>query len=352
VNWIERGNVEDIENIHNMDRARALAAMILLAEIVLVYWFSPELTLPLPGGSPGGLMRTRLVSMASIVTWPAVPDAISTEPVATKDEVFDENPGTGGDNSDSTSAGTADSDGRSVPDDIRIVSISPPPTIPLWVGDMIGFEVEVEYNLASASSSPLSMLIEECSCDAPPPQVLPVDFPRPEPARFRSRASATAQKGRRMQTLTKRIRVPVAEALNITVKLGDESASSGPSDTKLYKVVDAGRPPTGNSNSVRIASIRPPAGTLLHNGDNVEFEVVIDYNLPGDAAILGLTLQTGSQSIAEMSEPVKKGQRRMVFRERARIPDTVPGATTTVVVTVRLGEAESRETIDFKIAGR
>jgi hypothetical protein len=348
MNWIERGNIEDIENLHNMDRPRAVAAMVLLAEIVLVYWFSAMQIPQFPAGVPGGTHRARLVPLASILVLPAMPpNALPSDVVVTKDEnAPDENRGTGGDNPDSTSVGAGDSDNGGVPDDIRIVSIVPPPTIGLWVGDTVNFEVTVEYNLASAGSSTVSMLIEECSCDPPPSQVLPVSLPRSEPARFRSRVSASAARGRRTQVVSKRIRIPVAQLLNVSVRLGDENSSTGPTDTKVYRVADGGRPATGAQNTVRITSVRPAPGSPLRIGDAVDFEVAVDYNVPGDSATLGLQIDGGGQSALQVAEPVKRGQRRLVFRERVQIPGS------TLTITARLGDAEARETVEFKTPER
>jgi hypothetical protein len=242
-----------------------------------------------------------------------------------------------------------DADGGHVPDDIRILSISPSPTIPLWVGDTVNFEVSIEYNLVSSGSKTLSMLIEECSCDPPAPQALQLTFPNAEPVHFQSRAFGTAEPGRRMQVLTRKIRVPVAQALNVSVKLGDESEPSGPIDTKVYRITDGGRPASGTQNSVQITSVRPPAGTLLRAGVDVEFEVAVDYNLPAETAILGLQIETAGHSALQISEPVKKGQRRIVFREPVHIPDAA--SISIFTVTAHLGKDEARETAEYKIAG-
>jgi hypothetical protein len=129
--------------------------------------------------------------------------------------------------------------------------------------------------------------------------------------------------------LRQQIRVPVADFLTVVARLG-EAAASGPRDERHYHVIDGGKPASGSKSTVRIVF-------LERNAD--AFEVVVDYNLVSDLGTLTLRFEGGNaESLAEVSHHIKKGQRRIVFREKIQVP---AAAADSVRVSARLDDVDS-----------
>jgi hypothetical protein len=348
MNWIERGDFEEIENLHNMDRPRGLAAAIVLGEVVLAVVISTAVATPFimagGGGHPG-----RLVALASLQMWP---HGATTEPAPEADRMSPdagvEPPAPGNLSTLTTGPGDGDSfTGEAAQDDIRIVSISPSPTIPLWVGDIVNFQFTVEYNLATASSAPLRVTIEECTCEEPNP--LPVSTSTASSTHFVTHLDSVADRGRRTATLSRRIRVPVVWALNVSAHFIRQPGSTGPVDARHYRVTDPGRPPVGPQSSARIVSALPDPAKPLRAGDEVLFDVVTEYNLTTEVGTLHLTVgPTGGEPAAHFTENVRKGQRRLVFRERVRIPD-VAGPLNLML---QLGGVEPAQALKYSVESR
>jgi hypothetical protein len=239
MNWIERGSIENISSIHNMDRPRGIAAVALLAELALMLWYSAGVV-STSSGVAGARPGVHVIAVAPALVWPASEveeltkdtpspkDEDSAEPVAT--------PGNEGVAPTASSGFGTDPAGGGAPDDVRIVSISPSEMVPLWTGDVINFEVIAEYNLASASSGFLELLIEECTCGDSGPLPENVAEVGADPKRFQVRAGNAAERGRHRQTFTKQIRVPVASSLAVSVHLRGTGATSEPKDDRGYRV--------------------------------------------------------------------------------------------------------------------
>jgi hypothetical protein len=239
--------------------------------------------------------------------------------------------------------------GEPAEDDIRIVSASPSSTLRLWVGDIVNFEFTVEYNLASASSAPLRLTIEECSCDEPSPLL---GMPKPSRSELlETHLDTTAERGRRTFTFSKRLRVPVSKLMAVSVHFVRDDAAPGPFDRRFYQVQDGGRPPVGQ-NSVKIVSILPNPDSPLRAGTEVLFDVVTEYNLVDDRGTLDLTVgEADPAPLARFSEDVKKGQRPLRFRERVSIPDAA-AESGKLNVTLQLRGGSPPQTITYKVEGR
>jgi hypothetical protein len=349
--WIERGDFDDIEKIHSSDRPRGLAAAVMLAEVVLFVWLSSSMELT-PVAAGGGGHPDRLVALASLQMFPhAMPELVTQadHPSVTADDTTPPAPGP----PLTLAEGRGDGDrliGEPAEDDIRIVSASPSPTLRLWVGDIVNFEFTVEYNLASASSAPLRLTIEECSCEEPSPLL---GLPKPSRIElFETHLDTTAERGRRTFTFSKRLRVPVSKLMAVSVHFVRDDAKLGPFDRRSYEVQDGGRPPVGAQNYVKILSILPNPDSPLRAGTEVLFDVVTEYNLVDDQGILQLTVgESDPAPVARFSADVKKGQRPLRFRERVSIPDTV-SESGKLNVTLQLGEGVSSQTITYKVEGR
>jgi hypothetical protein len=354
MNWIERGFIEDSDGPASVERTRAVAAMVLVSELVVFYWLSAALVLNIPTGAEGGRNAGQAFSVTPLVLWPADrPDSTSSQVTPPTDEYpTQENVGTAEENSTGPAIAGELGDVNAGPDDIRIVSITPPSTIPIWVGDVVNFQVTVEYNLASASSSSLQLVFEECSCEPKDAGPLPLDFSAPakKPDAFELTASSIVERGRKTQVLTKRVRVPVAEALTISVHLGEPGAAQNPSDGRLYRVIDPGKPAVGAQNTLKITFVQPAAGTVLRVGDVVNFEAVVEYNLIRDTDTLQLSIGgIGLKPIVESFEKIKKGQRHFKFNERVEIPKAV-SESAELTLAVGLAGSTAGETVVYKVA--
>ena len=107
-------------------------------------------------------------------------------------------------------------------DSVRIVSISPATDAALRVGDRVTVRVEVEYNLASAPSGTISLVIQQGESGRP------------------SLADETqvVQKGSATLTLSKEIEVPDTSALQVFTPLNPQAGSRTRTvATRAYKVV-------------------------------------------------------------------------------------------------------------------
>jgi hypothetical protein len=343
-----------IESIHNMDRPRTVGVFVLLAEVLFGYWFStPPIPISTALGADEG--KVRFVSIAPDLTWPYPGRAVSSSPEASpstngniSDEaaVVDAPPAAGSVDGDET--GLAEPSG---PDDVRILSVAPSFAVPLWTGDVVNFVVTVEYNLASADSGSLALIIEECLCataDSGPIPIARSDNPEQELTRFKeSSKPQVVRKGRKTVTLSKQVRIPAPSPeahFHVIAHLAAEYAASGPKDGKGYTIVDPSRPATGSETTVRILSIQPAEGSVLRTGDDVDFEVAVAYNLISDLGTLTLKVENGGpRPVQEFSHLVRKGQGRRIFRERIRMQAAKSQADTTTV-TASLSETEPRET--------
>jgi hypothetical protein len=348
MSWMETGSIEETQGNGDVDRPRGIAALVFLGELLFVYWLSASMLLSVPGSSGSGQSAVHAVSVTPLLLWPVQPpEEVSSEVFpANPEAVTEENDSLGkaqsGSFSSLESGDTLGLDGADSPDDIRIVSISPSPATALWTGDIVNFEVNVEYNVTSSDSKSLTLLIQEiggCSCEGVNP-VLMNSVRREQPELvFRVNTSMVVQKGRRRLTLTKRIRVPVAGGLDVMARLAGNDAGSESTDGRAYLVKDAGKPATGHQSTVRVASMEPNEESVIRAGDSVDFEVVVDYNLVSELGTLNLQIGIGDASpFAEFAENVKKGQRRIVFRERIQVP---PDGSGTVQVKAQLVETGS-----------
>lgn len=351
MSWIATGSIEHIHGIHDMDRPRGLGALVLLAELLLVYWFSAPLVASTAGGLTAGWSAVHPVTITPVVLLPLPPLDEASPDVSLSDrkEFPKESDGVGKATAPSSSGAesgdTTVLDGTENPDDVRIVSLSPSYLNPIWVGDVVNIEVNVEYNLTSTDSKLLTLDIQEgdlrgCNCGHLDTVATPFDK-RDQP-RFWTTTSTVVQKGRRRLTLTKRLRVPVAEGLYISVRLARNDADWERYDSRFYWINDPGRPASGRQGTVRITSIQPNEGSAIRAGDVVDFEVVVDYNLVSALGTLRLKIGAGNASpFVEFPENVKYGQRRMVFRERVQIPISDPGSADTIQVRAQLDETDS-----------
>ncbi|HET9218084.1 MAG TPA: hypothetical protein VFR18_13955, partial [Terriglobia bacterium] len=311
-----------IEAIHNMDRPRTLGVFVLLAEVLFGYWFSTTL-LPISFATGAEDGNVRFVAIAPDLTWPypgADLSGSSETSSATDDGVSDESAAAKGANSTS---GSLDSDETGLaepvgPDDVRILSVAPSTAVPLWTGDVVNFVVTVEYNLASADSGSLALIIEECLCATADSGPLPIgrsDNPEQELTRFKeSSKPEIVRKGRKTLTLSKQVRIPAPRPdthFHVIAHLAPEYATSGPRDGKGYAIVDPSKPATGSESTVRILSIQPAEGSMLRTGDTVDFEVLVAYNLISDMGTLALRVENGGpRPVQEFSHLIRKGQGR------------------------------------------
>ena len=88
----------------------------------------------------------------------------------------------------------------------------------------------------------------------------------------------------------------------------------------------APRTEPASGSSVKIQSIRPPLGTLLHIGDKVKFEVEIAYSVKADSATIGLIVQRGESGsnavLAFTTDLVSRGDGILKMATEATIPET------------------------------
>jgi len=107
-------------------------------------------------------------------------------------------------------------------DSVRIISISPSAASPLYVGQFINFEVEVEYTLESTDSASITLVIQQAESGHMP---LANEFD-------------VVLKGNGSLKLSKELTVPSTKALKVFTPLtpeGEEKTKIVKS--KLYKVI-------------------------------------------------------------------------------------------------------------------
>jgi hypothetical protein len=106
-------------------------------------------------------------------------------------------------------------------DSIRIVSISPSTDDPLRVGQTITFKVEVEYNLASAKSGSVTLVIQQGESDR-----LPL-----------ANEVEVILKGKAKLSLSKNLRIPETNVLQVFTPLNVQGGTStSVVDNRIYKV--------------------------------------------------------------------------------------------------------------------
>jgi hypothetical protein len=107
-------------------------------------------------------------------------------------------------------------------DSVRIVSISPTTGTPLRVGETLTLQVEVEYNLASAESGTVTLVIQQGESGHPP----------------LANEIEVVLKGRAKVVLSKQLQVPETRALHIFTPLNVQGGTSTRVvDRRFYKVV-------------------------------------------------------------------------------------------------------------------
>lgn len=107
-------------------------------------------------------------------------------------------------------------------DTIRILSISPSTDNPLRAGDTVTFQVEVEYNLASANSGSVTLVVQQAESGRPP----------------LANEIEVVTKGRARIVLTKALRIPETKALQVFTPLNIQGGrSTTVVDNRIYKVL-------------------------------------------------------------------------------------------------------------------
>jgi hypothetical protein len=107
-------------------------------------------------------------------------------------------------------------------DSVKIVSISPTTDMPLRVGETLTVQVEVEYNLTSAQSGTVTLVIQQGESGR---QSLANEI-------------EVVMKGRAKVVLSKQLQVPETKALQVFTPLNVQGGSSTRVvDNRVYKVV-------------------------------------------------------------------------------------------------------------------
>jgi hypothetical protein len=107
-------------------------------------------------------------------------------------------------------------------DSVKIVSISPPTDTPLRIGETLTLQVEVEYNLTSAESGTVTLVIQQGESGRPP----------------LANEIDVVLKGRGKVVLSKQLQVPETKALQVFTPLNVQGGSStSVVDNRVYKVV-------------------------------------------------------------------------------------------------------------------
>src|SRR5688572_487692 len=107
-------------------------------------------------------------------------------------------------------------------DSVKIVSISPTTDMPLRVGEPLTVQVEVEYNLTSAQSGTVTLVIQQGESGR---QSLANEI-------------EVVMKGRAKIVLSKQLQVPETKALQVFTPLNVQGGSSTRVvDNRVYKVV-------------------------------------------------------------------------------------------------------------------
>lgn len=107
-------------------------------------------------------------------------------------------------------------------DSVKIVTISPDTTTPLRIGETVAFRVELEYNLTTADSGTVTLVIQQGESGR---QSL-------------GNETEVVHKGRGRIVMSKDVVVPDTKAVLIFTPLGVQgSTSSRVVDNRAYKVV-------------------------------------------------------------------------------------------------------------------
>jgi hypothetical protein len=110
----------------------------------------------------------------------------------------------------------------SAPDSVKIVSISPDQDTALRVGERVTFKVEVEYNLTSASSGSITLVIQQGESGRRP----------------LANETQVVQKGKARLVLRKDVEVPDTTAIQVFTPLAAQGGTSTSIvDTRIYRVV-------------------------------------------------------------------------------------------------------------------
>jgi hypothetical protein len=318
---ISEHGIEGIEDISNLERPRAIAAIALLLQLLAGYLLSTPLFL-IPLGVEAGEQSVRYVEIGTPLTSPSDFETSSiaeeSPPPDTSSEALGADPSPEPDVATKGPAGNElGVEGAKGTDDVRIVSISPAPSLGLFTGDATTFEAKIEYNLSSAPSGTVTLRIEECRC-APDPGLT-------ELTRFSETESERVYKGRTTLVLKRRVRMPAPRpSTQIEVRAvleSDNPAARPTNDVRVYGLQDNGTSvPTGAS-TVRIEWTDPDVTTLLREDSTVNFYIGVLYNLTSDVGTLHLTIEdSGSKTLASESARINKGQRKISFRPKVTIP--------------------------------
>jgi hypothetical protein len=107
-------------------------------------------------------------------------------------------------------------------DSIKILSISPMTETALRIGETLTLQVEVEYNLTSAESGTVTLVIQQGESGRPP----------------LANEIEVVTKGRAKVVLSKELQVPETRALQVFTPLNVQGGSSTRVvDNRVYKVV-------------------------------------------------------------------------------------------------------------------
>jgi hypothetical protein len=111
---------------------------------------------------------------------------------------------------------------EAVQDSVKITRISPDPSAPLYPGQKIKVEVEVEYSLNSADSGSVSLVIQKLESGEAP----------------LANESDVVTKGSGTVVLSKFIEIPYTKGLSVFTPLtGSTRSTTSVVATQLYKVV-------------------------------------------------------------------------------------------------------------------
>jgi hypothetical protein len=201
-------------------------------------------------------------------------------------------------------------------DSVRIISISPNTGAPLRVGESVTFRVEVEYNLVSAESGQVTLVIQQSESGRAP----------------LANEVEVVERGKSRLVLSKDIRVPDTKTIRVFTPLNVQGGTSTRIvDTRSYKVESSGgspgvSPPESLMDSVKIISISPSTGAPLRVGQSVTLRVEVEYNLvsaeSGQVALVIQQGESGRPPIAHEMEVVLKGKARLVLSTDITVPDT------------------------------
>jgi hypothetical protein len=105
------------------------------------------------------------------------------------------------------------------PDSVRIVSISPDPSTALRVGENVSFKVEVEYNLATAATGSITLVIQQGESGRQP----------------LASETQVIQKGTAKLVLRKDVEVPDTSAIQVFTPLNVQGGTrTSIVDTRIY----------------------------------------------------------------------------------------------------------------------